>query len=335
MLRKTFFTSLILLLALCLPCAVVFAQTAVTPEMLRAFQNLTPAQRAQALEMLQGGGASTGFGDEQRLGEETPFAGSDFGFGFLGDEAQTEPEELRIEGNDTIVVTTTLKEDAKPGDAQRLMADINRSRIIGSRVFKLDKRGVLELAGIASIPLAGLTAEEVAIRLGSEPLLAPVDITVTILPLTPVGTAALEPFGYSLFGEDLTTADGIESVLRKRSTFDAESLSYMPVPRDYVLGPGDSIHIQLYGSENNSLELVVQRDGTINFPRLGPRPVAGLTFGELREEIKQWVSKQLIGTEVSVSMGSRSAWANCVRFGSLSSVTSRYRAVIRSADWPA
>ena len=64
--------------------------------------------------------------------------------------------------------------------ARQLMADINRSRIIGSHVFKLDKRGVLELPGIASIPLAGLTAEEVAIRLESEPLLAPLKITVTI-----------------------------------------------------------------------------------------------------------------------------------------------------------
>jgi len=306
MLRKTNFTALILLLALNLQCAVSFAQTAVTPEMMRAYQNLTPAQRAQALEMLQGDSAGMSAGPSAQVpeaGGKLGLAGFDLA-AIEGLAEEIDSDVLRIQGNDTIVVEVTLKGGEESAELRQLMADINRSRIIGSHVFKLDKRGVLELPGIASIPLAGLTAEEVAIRLGSEPLLAPVKIAVTILPLTPVGTAALEPFGYSLFGEDDSTAAGrIANALRKVSTFDAQSLSSMPVPRDYVLGPGDSIYVQLYGSENDSLELVVQRDGTINFPQLGPRPVAGLTFGELRDEIKQWVNKQLIGTDVSVSMG--------------------------------
>jgi len=306
MLQNNYFLSLVLLFAFCLQSGGIFAQTAITPEMMRAYQNLTPSQRAQALQMLQGGGAGSAMGagdvQETNSGGSPELAGLDFAA--IEEAAQSDQEVLRIEGNDTIVVAVSLKEDAEPEIARQLMADINRSRIIGNHLFKLDKRGVLELPGIASIPLAGLTAEEVAIRLGSEPLLAPVYISVTILPLTPVGTAALEPFGYSLFGEEeSTTAGRVASALRKVSTFDAQSLSSMPVPRDYVLGPGDSLHIQLYGSENDSVELTVQRDGTINFPRLGPRPVAGLTFGELRDEIKQWVAKQLIGTEVSVSMG--------------------------------
>ncbi len=62
MLRKTYFTSLIPLLTFCLLSSVVFAQTAITPEMMRAYQNLTPAQRAQAMQMLQGGGGGVGGG---------------------------------------------------------------------------------------------------------------------------------------------------------------------------------------------------------------------------------------------------------------------------------
>ena len=303
--RKTRFCLLILLFALCFQCGFAVAQTNITPAMLRAYQNLTPAQRAQALQLLQGGGTNLGPSAPagQDLQGEAPVDLSNLDLGALKNAFPAVPEELRIEGDDTIVVTTTLKEDAPPEDAQRLMADVNRSRIIGSHFFKLDKRGVLDLPGIASIPLAGLTAEEVAIRLGSEPLLSSVDISVTILPLLPVGTAALEPFGYSLFGEESPVNGQIESAIRKNSGFGEQSLRYLPVPRDYVLGPGDSLNVQLYGNENDTLDLVVQRDGTINFPQLGPRPVAGLTFGELRDEIKQWVSKQLIGTQVSVSMG--------------------------------
>ena len=67
MLRKTQFLSLILLFLICFQCVSVYAQTAITPEMMRAYQNLTPEQRQQALQMIQGGGISmdTGLGEIQ------------------------------------------------------------------------------------------------------------------------------------------------------------------------------------------------------------------------------------------------------------------------------
>lgn len=303
MLRKTRYLSLILLLAFGFHGAVVSAQSTITPEMLRAYQNLTPAQRAQAMQVLQGGGGGLEIDADEDPELNESFDPSGFDLSVFENTVRTNPDVLRIQSADMIVVVTALKGDAESEDARRLMADINRSRIIGSHFFELDKHGVLELPGIASIPLAGLTAEEAAIRLGSEPMLAPLEITVTILPLEPVGTAALEPFGYSLFGEEPKPARRDSRALRKRNTFDANSLSNLPVPRDYVLGPGDSLRVQMYGNENESMTLKVQRDGTINFPRLGPRPVAGLTFEELRDEVKRWVETQLIGTNVSVSMG--------------------------------
>ena len=77
MLRKTQFLSLILLFFICFQCVSVYAQTAITPEMMRAYQNLTPAQRQQALQMLQGGGGismDTGMGAAQST-EDTGLQG--------------------------------------------------------------------------------------------------------------------------------------------------------------------------------------------------------------------------------------------------------------------
>ena len=34
----------------------------------------------------------------------------------------------------------------------------------------------------------------------------------------------------------------------------------------------------MYGTENNELELIVDRNGNINFPKLGNLSVAGMTF---------------------------------------------------------
>ena len=50
-------------------------------------------------------------------------------------------------------------------------------------------------------------------------------------------------------------------------------------------------------------ELTVQRDGRVNFPKLGPIMVSNMNFDAVRAPSKSRVSKQLIGTRVSVTMG--------------------------------
>jgi len=281
-----------------------------TQAQLRAFQKLSPSQQATILQAVQGGGigqvplevgpgpidvAPSSLGTEGLL---------DLNYGLL---APPEAEEPRIIGDDTLVVSSKLKEDAKSRDINDFMADPNRSRLLGSRLMKLDRRGILDLPGIASIPMAGLSADDVALRLGAEPLLDILDFEVTILPLTPSGTAALQPFGYNIFGAQHTAAPAsARDLLRQRrsgGTFELGSTGFLPVPRDYVLGPGDTINAQLYGTENYEVALQVGRDGTINFPKLGPKSVVGLTFGELKDKIEQRVDEQLIGTEVSITMG--------------------------------
>jgi protein involved in polysaccharide export with SLBB domain len=69
------------------------------------------------------------------------------------------------------------------------------------------------------------------------------------------------------------------------------------------LGAGDQLTVQLFGSQNRTLRLVVGRDGRVNFPELGPVPVAGKKFDAVREDIEARVARQMIGTQVSVGMG--------------------------------
>ena len=80
-------------------------------------------------------------------------------------------------------------------------------------------------------------------------------------------------------------------------------LAFVPVPSDYVIGPGDEIRIILFGNTNNKYNLKVTRDGDIYMPEFGPVLVAGLTFTDLKDSIQQLVSNQLIGTQVSVTLG--------------------------------
>jgi polysaccharide biosynthesis/export protein len=101
-------------------------------------------------------------------------------------------------------------------------------------------------------------------------------------------TTGLPLFGYDLFSDVPSTFAPVTEI---------------PVPVDYVLGPGDIVSVQLFGNETGTYELVVNRDGSITFPRLGPVTVAGLTFQELRELIRERVSQQMIGVNASVTMG--------------------------------
>ena len=101
-------------------------------------------------------------------------------------------------------------------------------------------------------------------------------------------TKRLEPFGYDLFAGSPSTFAPVTSI---------------PVPAEYTIGPGDEIRIQMWGKESRNLTLTVDRDGTINFPEIGPESVAGLTFAELKERVGQLVEKHFIGLKSSVSLG--------------------------------
>ena len=139
-----------------------------------------------------------------------------------------------------------------------------------------------------AIALAGLDVDQATVRVQAETALRPFTIIVTFLPLEPVGIAALEPFGYDLFE-------------RSRRAFASEN--DIPVPADYVIGPGDTINVQLFGNQNIEHFLPVNRDGTINFPDIGPMNVSGLTFTQMRDTLNQRVMEQMIGVRASITLG--------------------------------
>ena len=171
-------------------------------------------------------------------------------------------------------------------DIKRLkdMMDLIRQR----NPYRLSHDGALTLPGFSEIPLAGLTDDQATMRLKIEPAFRDVDIRLTRLPLKKTGIDALRPFGYDLFD-------------RTPSTF--APMTNVPVPSDYIIGPGDELTVQLYGSQNRTLRLPVARDGRINFPEIGPINVVGERFNSVKESIESRVERQLIGVRASVSMG--------------------------------
>jgi polysaccharide export outer membrane protein len=98
---------------------------------------------------------------------------------------------------------------------------------------------------------------------------------------------ALKIFGHELF-------------TRAPSTF--APVKAIPVSNDYIIGPGDEIKILMWGRMDAEYSLEVDSEGVINIPEIGPMVVIGMTYGELKAQIKRKV-EAITGVNVHVSMG--------------------------------
>lgn len=163
-----------------------------------------------------------------------------------------------------------------------------RQNLLRRNPYKLDHSGILNTPELGPIALAGLTAAQATERLAAEVRLKDFVVGITRLALEPIGTEALEPFGYELFA-------GMPSTFAPATD--------IPVPSEYIVGPGDTLEVQLLGNTKGRYSLVVGRDGQIDFPELGPIAVSGRRFEEVRRMLESRVSEQMLGTQASIAIG--------------------------------
>lgn len=93
---------------------------------------------------------------------------------------------------------------------------------------------------------------------------------------------------------------GHELFSKPPSTF--APITQIPVSDEYVIGPGDEIKVLMWGRMDADYSLVVDNEGVIQFPKVGPLTVAGLTYKELKELIRR-KAEAITGVNVSISMG--------------------------------
>jgi polysaccharide biosynthesis/export protein len=179
--------------------------------------------------------------------------------------------------------------DTTPRTKEQIQrAEQFRDRILKGNPYQLNQYGVLDIPGLPSVPLAGLTADEATRRLSADPDLRVFTVKLSLLRLNAENAESAKPFGYDLFEGPPSTFAPVKD---------------LQVPMDYLVGPGDTLLVQLFGNDNQSYTLNVGRDGRIYFPKLGPINVSNMGFDAAREEIERRVAQQFIGTHVNVSMG--------------------------------
>jgi polysaccharide export outer membrane protein len=153
--------------------------------------------------------------------------------------------------------------------------------------YTINDDGVIAFPGLREISIAGLNEVEAGKLISSDPAFRRLAVTVSRLPVEKRGSEGLKPFGYELFQSAPSTFAPTGDV---------------PVPADYVVGAGDELVIQIFGSKDETYRLKVGRDGVLSIPEIGPISVAGKSFESARADIDARIRKQLIGAQSSVSL---------------------------------
>lgn len=75
-----------------------------------------------------------------------------------------------------------------------------------------------------------------------------------------------------------------------------------PVNSSYSMGPGDKLLVSFYGANEKRYEVDVNREGNVVLPFIGPVNLTGMTYAEASKFLKEKVKKELIGTEINLSI---------------------------------
>lgn len=99
------------------------------------------------------------------------------------------------------------------------------------------------------------------------------------------------------------------------SVFNGRTLTFEPnenvaTPRNYVLGPGDQVVIEIWGDNEASITRTITPEGRISISQVGPIHLSGLTIKDAQARIRKVLSGKYSGisggnsnSEVSVTLG--------------------------------
>lgn len=80
-------------------------------------------------------------------------------------------------------------------------------------------------------------------------------------------------------------------------------LRNMPTPKNYKLGAGDEVIIDIYGAGQLNVRSEISPDGTVTIDGYGPIHLAGLTILEATKRLKNTIGQRFQGSQIMLSLG--------------------------------
>lgn len=97
----------------------------------------------------------------------------------------------------------------------------------------------------------------------------------------------LKQFGYSFFYQPPASFLPVQAV---------------PVGPDYIIGPGDTVRVIIWGSVQGEYNLTVNRSGQVDIPKVGVVQVSGLTYRQLRQVMDREFARQYNNIQMNVTL---------------------------------
>jgi polysaccharide export outer membrane protein len=122
---------------------------------------------------------------------------------------------------------------------------------------------------------------------GAPPSLRQVEETSAVEKRAAEHGLPVKQFGYSFFYKPPETFLPVQAV---------------PVGPDYIIGPGDTIKIVVWGSVQGEYSLTADRNGQVAIPKVGVVHVSGLNFRQLREVMDKEFARQYTNFQMNVTL---------------------------------
>ena len=99
-----------------------------------------------------------------------------------------------------------------------------------------------------------------------------------------------------------------KKVIFGRNIFNRKNLSFEPemniaTPRDYRLGPGDAVYIDVWGASQKTYQGTVSPEGSIDIEGYGPVQVSGMTVEQANRHLKATLGQRYSGSNIRLTVG--------------------------------
>ena len=111
----------------------------------------------------------------------------------------------------------------------------------------------------------------------------------------------------SNFQRFVQQATGRQLPVYGEQIFSAPS-SYVPItqalaPNDYILGPGDEVRLQIWGSIDVDKRLVINRNGQVYLPKVGTISLTGVRAGDLESVLRGKIGRIFTNFDLNATLG--------------------------------
>ena len=116
------------------------------------------------------------------------------------------------------------------------------------------------------------------------------------------------PDSLEMYENAMILLDNNKKKVFGRDIFNNKKLSFesemnIATPSDYLLGPGDSVFVDVWGASQKQFESTVSPEGFINIEGYGPVNVSGLTVAQANQRLRNTLGSRFGGSQVKLTVG--------------------------------